>query len=117
MAACRPKRGNAWSRRRSVSRTINPTINGPLSLLPTDNPLTITSSGSVISTTGTPQSPVDAIDGGAGTSWAITNSGIVSSSSGYGVSLAGAGSSVTINPGGSISGTGPAGFNFISGVA
>ena len=98
-----------------MSRTINTTINGPLSLLPTDNPLTITSSGSVISTTGTPQSPVDAIDGGAGTSWAITNSGIVSSSFGYGVSLAGAGSSVTNS--GSISGTGPAGFNFISGVA
>ena len=98
-----------------MSRTINTTINGPLFLLPTDNPLTITSSGSVISTTGTPQSPVDAIDGGAGTSWAITNSGIVSSSFGYGVSLAGAGSSVTNS--GSISGTGPAGFNFISGVA
>ena len=100
-----------------MSRTISNAVPGPVVLVTTDNPLTITSSGSVISTTGTPQSPVDAIDGGAGTSWAITNSGIVSSSFGYGVSLAGAGSSVTNNPGGSISGTGPTGFNIISGVS
>ena len=96
-----------------MSRTISNAVPGPVVLVATDNPLTIT--GSVISTTGTAQSPVDAIDGGAGTSWAITNSGVVSSSFGYGVSLAGAGSSVTNY--GSISGAGPAGFNFISGVA
>jgi hypothetical protein len=93
-----------------MSRTISGVVAGPVVLQATDNPLTITSTGDV-------QSTADAIDGGAGTSWAITNSGKVSSSSGYGVSLAGAGSSVTNNPGGSISGTGPAGFNFISGVA
>jgi hypothetical protein len=94
-----------------VSRTINTTINGPLFLLPTDNPLTITASGGVNATA------TDAIDGDSSTAWAISNAGTVSSASGYGVSLAGAGSSVTNNPGGSISGTGPAGFNIISGVA
>ena len=98
-----------------MSRTISNAVPGPVVLVATDNPLTITSSGSVISTTGTAQSPVDAIDGGAGTSWAITNSGIVSSSFGYGVSLAGAGSSVTNS--GSISGTGQDSFNNISGVS
>ena len=59
----------------------------------------------------------DAIDGDSSTAWAISNAGMISSASGYGVFLAGAGSSVTNNPGGSISGTGPAGFNIISGVA
>ena len=55
-----------------MSRTISNAVRGPVVLVATDNPLTIT--GSVISTTGTAQSPVDAIDGGSGTSWAITNS-------------------------------------------
>jgi hypothetical protein len=94
-----------------VSRTINTTINSTLSLQATDNPLTITASGGVI------VAGADAIDGGSSTAWAISNAGTVSSTSGYGVSLAGAGSSVTNNPGGSISGTGPAGFSMISGVA
>ena len=94
-----------------MSRTINNTITSTLSLLPADNPLTITASGRVIVAT------ADAIDGDSSTAWAISNAGIISSASGYGVFLAGAGSSVTNNPGGSISGTGPAGFNFISGVA
>ena len=40
-----------------MSRTINTTINGPLFLLPTDNPLTITASGGVNATA------TDAIDG------------------------------------------------------
>jgi hypothetical protein len=92
-----------------MSRTISSVVAGPVVLDPTDNPLTITSTGGVLSTT------TDAIDGGPGTSWAITNSGIVSSSSGYGMLLAGAGSSVTNY--GSISGTGPTSFNNISGVA
>ena len=59
----------------------------------------------------------DAIDGDSSTAWAISNAGTISSTSGYGVSLAGAGSSVTNNLGGKISGTGPTGFNIISGVA
>jgi hypothetical protein len=93
-----------------VSRTINTTINGTLSLQPTDNPLTITASGGVI------VAGADAIDGDSSTAWAISNAGTVSSTSGYGVSLAGAGS-VTNYSGGSISGTGPDGFNIISGVS
>jgi hypothetical protein len=94
-----------------VSRTINTTINSTLSLQPTDNPLTITASGGVIVT------GADAIDGDSSTAWAISNAGTVSSTSGYGVSLAGAGSSVTNYAGGSISGTGPTSFNIISGVS
>jgi hypothetical protein len=96
-----------------VSRTINTTINGTLSLVPTDNPLTITASGGVNATA----TGADAIDGDSSTAWAISNAGKISSASGYGVSLAGAGSSVTNYAGGSISGTGSTSFNIISGVA
>jgi hypothetical protein len=96
-----------------VSRTINTTINGTLSLLPTDNPLTITASGGVNATA----TGADAIDGDSSTAWAISNAGTISSASGYGVSLLGAGSSVTNYSGGSISGTGPTSFNNISGVS
>jgi hypothetical protein len=92
-----------------VSRTINTPIIGTLSLLPTDNPLTITASGRVNAT-------ADAIDGDSSTAWAISNAGKISSATGYGVFLAGAGS-VTNYSGGSISGTGPTGFNVISGVS
>jgi hypothetical protein len=115
-----------------MSRTIS-SVSGPVVLVATDNPLTITSSGSVQSTA----SGTDAIDGGAGTSWVITNSGIVSAELGDGVSLAGAGSiisnynsisglagvvltaggSVTNYSGGSISGTGvPPPLSLASGV-
>ena len=59
-----------------MSRTINTTINGPLFLLPTDNPLTITASGGVNATA------TDAIDGDSSTAWAISNAGTVSSASG-----------------------------------
>jgi hypothetical protein len=93
-----------------VSLIINKPIPGPLSLQPTDNPLTITASGGVIATA------TDAIDGDSSTAWAISNAGTISSASGYGVSLLGAGS-VTNYSGGSISGTGPTIFNFISGVS
>ena len=51
-----------------MSRTISNAVPGPVVLVATDNPLTITSSGSVISTTGTAHPPVDAMDGGFGTS-------------------------------------------------
>ena len=86
-----------------MSRTINTTINGPLFLLPTDNPLTITASGGVNATA------TDAIDGDSSTAWAISNAGKIQSASGNGMFLlaGSAGSSVTNNPGGSISGTGP----------
>jgi hypothetical protein len=94
-----------------VSLIINKPINSTLSLLPTDNPLTITATGGVI------VAGADAIDGDSSTAWAISNAGTISSTNGYGVSLAGAGSSVTNYAGGSISGTGPTIFNIISGVA
>ena len=93
-----------------MSRTINTTINGTLSLLPTDNPLTITASGGVNATA----TGADAIDGNSSTAWAISNAGTISSASGYGVSLLGAGSSVTNYSGGSISGTGPTNISGVS---
>jgi hypothetical protein len=77
--------------------TISSAVTGPLSLTATNNPLTITSAGSVKATA----SGADAIDGGSGAAWSINNSGTVASSQRYGVSLHGAGS---ILNSGSISG-------------
>jgi hypothetical protein len=51
-----------------MSRTISSSTTGPVVLATTDNPLTITSTGTVTST-GT----ADGIDGGTGTTWTITN--------------------------------------------
>jgi hypothetical protein len=115
-----------------MGRTISSTINGTLVLVTTDNPLTITSSGSVTATA----SGADAIDGGSGTSWSITNDGGIASSLGYGVNLNGTGSSifnsgsisgqgavrvvsggsVTNYAGGVIKATGTSGFSSIAGV-
>ena len=78
--------------------TISSAVTGPLSLTATNNPLTITSAGSVKATA----SGADAIDGGSGVAWSINNSGTVASSQRYGVSLHGAGSSILNS--GSISG-------------
>ena len=78
--------------------TISSAVTGPLSLVATNNPLTITSAGSVKATA----SGADAIDGGSGVAWSINNSGTVASSQRYGVSLHGAGSSIVNS--GSISG-------------
>jgi hypothetical protein len=83
-----------------MARTISTAINGKLVLATTDNPLTITGSGSVTATA----SGTDAIDGGSGTSWSITNNGAIASSLGYGVNLSGTGSSIFNS--GSISGQG-----------
>src|SRR5438105_2611885 len=54
-------------------RTISSAISGMLVLATTDNPLRVTSSGSVTATA----SGDDAIDGCSGTSWSITNSGAI----------------------------------------
>ena len=70
-----------------MSRTISTNTTGPVVLGTADNPLSITSTGTVASA----GSGVDGIDGGAGTTWTITNAGKVSSSGGNGVSLAGRG--------------------------
>ena len=82
-----------------MARTISSHVTGPVNLALADNPLTVTSAGMVTSSgTG-----LDAIDGAAGTTWNIQNSGSLSSSTGYGIALAGSGT-VSNNSGGSISG-------------
>ena len=115
-----------------MARTISSAINGTLALVTADNPLTIANSGSVTATA----SGADAIDGGSGTSWSITNNGGIASSLGYGVFLNGTGSSisnsgsisgqgavhlvsgasVTNTSGGTIKATGTSGFSSIAGV-
>ena len=115
-----------------MSTTISSSVTGPVVLVPaTDNPLYITGTGTVTST-GT----ADGIDGGAGTTWTISNAGVVSAAvTGNGVSLAGsgivgntgsisgndalllsAGGNVTNNAGGSISGLGALGAGMGSGA-
>src|SRR6202166_4388249 len=116
--------------KRPMAKTISSSTTGPVVLGTADNPLTITSTGTVTST-GT----ADGVDGGTGTTWTITNAGVVSASSGNGVSLASsgivsnsgsisgkdalvlqAGGSVTNNVGGSISGLGALGAGLGSGA-
>jgi hypothetical protein len=65
-----------------------PAASGPFILGPSDNPLTITSTGAIAST----GPGVDGVDGDASTAWKITNQGTVSSAGGSGINLAGAGS-------------------------
>ena len=81
-----------------MARSISTSIAGPVILLGADNPLTITSTGEVIAS----GPAADGIDGAAGTTWTIHNAGTVSSSTRYGISLAGAGA---ITNSGAISGT------------
>jgi hypothetical protein len=78
--------------------TISSATTGPLTLAAGNNPVTITSAGSVTTTA----SGADAIDGAAGTNWSITNAGTISSSQSYGVSFKGSGG--TIVNSGTISG-------------
>ncbi|SEE85431.1 hypothetical protein SAMN05444161_7459 [Rhizobiales bacterium GAS191] len=114
-----------------MSKTISSSTTGPVVLGTADNPLYITSTGTVTST-----GSADGIDGGTGTTWTISNAGVVSaSSSGNGVSLASsgivgntgsisgndalvlhAGGSVTNDVGGSISGLGALGSGLGSGA-
>jgi hypothetical protein len=63
-----------------MSRTISSSATGPVVLGAADNPLSITSTGTVTST-----GSDDGIDGGAGTTWTIANAGVASASSGNGV--------------------------------
>ena len=116
-----------------MSRTISSSSAGPVILGTADNPLYITSTGTVTAT-----GSADGIDGDASTSWTISNAGVVSAAvTGNGVSLAGsgvvsntgsiagndavllkAGGSVTNDVGGSLSGLGAlgGGLGFGAGV-
>jgi hypothetical protein len=81
-----------------MPKTIDTAITGPFDLdHASQNPLTITSAGSITST----GAGEDGIDGVAGVAWSILNDGAVSSAGGYGVDLAGAGS---LNNSGTVSG-------------
>ncbi|MBV8447004.1 MAG: hypothetical protein JO124_03330, partial [Hyphomicrobiales bacterium] len=81
-----------------MSRTISSSTTGPVVLnAVTDNPLTITSTGTVTSSGSS-----DGIDGGSNAAtWTISNAGKVSASGGAGISLA---SSAVVSNTGSISG-------------
>ncbi|MBV9517661.1 MAG: hypothetical protein JO068_06030, partial [Hyphomicrobiales bacterium] len=80
-----------------MSRTINGSITGPVVLGAADNPLTITSAGTVTSS-----SSSDGVDGGSnGATWTIGNAGQISASGGAGISLATSG---IVSNTGSISG-------------
>ncbi len=81
-----------------MSTTIS-SATGPLTLTTADNPLYITSTGAVTTTS----SGANAIYGGTAAIWTITNAGVVSSSAGDGVVLDDGGS-VTNNSTGAIKG-------------
>ena len=83
-----------------MSLTINTTINGTLSLAPSNNPIAITASGGVAATA----TLADAIDGDSSTAWMISNAGTISSASGFGLYLNGPSSNLSNS--GSISGAG-----------
>jgi hypothetical protein len=80
-----------------VSKTINSSTAGPILLGASDNPLIITDHGSVAAS----GAGADGVDAPAGATWAIRNAGTVTSTSGFGMSLA---SSGTVTNAGSISG-------------
>jgi len=77
-----------------MARAINGTIDGPLilsltdplALAGSDDPLIITSTGTITST-----GLADGIDGAAATAWTIFNNGVVSATAGWAIALAGAG--------------------------
>ena len=83
-----------------MSLTINTTINGTLSLAPSNNPIAITASGGVKATA----TGADAIDGDSSMAWMISNAGTISSASGFGLYLNGPSSNLSNS--GSISGAG-----------
>ena len=80
-----------------MSRTISSNTTGPVVLGTADNPLYVTSNGTVTSSGSS-----DGVDGGSSvTTWTINNAGKIAASGGNGVSLA---SSGTVSNTGSISG-------------
>ncbi|MBV9053007.1 MAG: VCBS repeat-containing protein [Hyphomicrobiales bacterium] len=83
-----------------MSRTISSSVTGPVTLNPTtDNPLTITSTGTVTAT-GTVASVY-----GTGANWTVSNSGSVSAATADGFKLSG-GATLTNNAGGVITSSG-----------
>jgi hypothetical protein len=95
-----------------MPKTINSSVTGPVALtFPTDNPLTITSAGTVTST----GAGIDGIDGSGG-AWTVGNSGTVSSGSADGFNLSG-GATLTNNAGGVITSTGTIGGGLGVGAA
>ena len=70
-----------------MARSISVAIDGPLVLTNSDNPLTVTGTGSTTST-----GAVNGIGRAATTAWVIRNKGTVLSARGRGINLAGAGS-------------------------
>jgi hypothetical protein len=83
-----------------VSLTISTIINGTLTLVPSNNPVTILGTGGVQATA----AGADAIDGDSSTAWMISNAGTISSASGFGLYLNGPSSNLSNS--GSISGAG-----------
>ncbi|MBW0001941.1 MAG: VCBS repeat-containing protein [Hyphomicrobiales bacterium] len=95
-----------------MAKTINSSVTGPVTLaFPTDNPLTITSTGTVTST----GAGNDGVDGSGG-AWTVGNSGTVSSGSADGFNLSG-GATLTNNLGGVISSAGTVGGGLFVGAA
>ena len=79
----------------SGSGTISTSVVGPFVLFANDDPLTVTATGTVTSTTISPTGAVaDGIDGIGGANWTVVNDGTVTSSSAIGISLDGIGDAV-----------------------
>jgi hypothetical protein len=81
-----------------MARTISTALSDRLTLADSDDPLTITSAGSVTTTTS------DAISAGAGTAWQIVNSGVVSAASSSAAGIYFVGSGWTLQNSGNIQG-------------
>ncbi|SED63550.1 hypothetical protein SAMN05519104_3975 [Rhizobiales bacterium GAS188] len=82
-----------------MPRTISSSTTGPVILGTADNPLYITSTGTVTSS-----GSADGIDGGTGTNWTIANAGVVSASSTQAAAIFITGGAGTVTNTGSISG-------------
>lgn len=83
--------------RTTVAKTITSSTPGPILLSASDNPVIVTGHGRIIAS----GSGTDGIDAPADATWTIRNGGIVTSGSGFGMSLA---SSGTVSNAGSILG-------------
>jgi hypothetical protein len=71
----------------NVGLKITGSVTGPLTITPADNPLAVTSTGTIAST----GANNDSVDGAASTVWSTVKQGTISSDGGWGVNLASAG--------------------------